>query len=278
MAFIEKFVTTRSGLRFPYIEQGDAAGTPVIFLHGITDSHRSWELVFPYFDPSLRAIALTQRGHGEASKPEAGYSSSDLAGDIAEVMDALEIPSAVIVGHSMGSFAAQRFAIEYPDRVDGVVLVASFATCADNEGVKQFVAEAVDSLTDPVPAEFAAEFQTSTVYKGISDEFFALAVAESQKAPARVWKAACHSMIETDHRPLLDRIKARTLLIWGDQDAYFGIDEQERLLAGIAGSWLEVYEGIGHAPNWEDPERTAADIQTFVNSLAEDRSSAATGN
>lgn len=278
MAFIEKFVTTRSGLRFPYIEQGDAAGTPVIFLHGVTDSHRSWELVFPYLDPKLRAIALTQRGHGDASKPDAGYSSSDLAGDLAEVMDALEIPAAVIVGHSMGSFAAQRFAIEYPDRIAGLVLVGSFATCADNEGVKQFVAEAVDPLTDPIPAEFAAEFQTSTFFKPISGEFVAQAIAESLKAPARVWKAACHSMIETDHLPLLERIKARTLLIWGDKDAYFGIDEQERLLAGIAGSWLEVYEGIGHAPHWEAPERTAEDIEKFVKSLAEDRSSAATGN
>ena len=278
MAFVEKFVTTRSGLRFPYIEQGDAAGTPVIFLHGVTDSHRSWELVFPYLSPSLRAIAMTQRGHGEASKPDAGYSSSDLAGDVAEVMDALEIQSAVIVGHSMGSFAAQRFAIEYPDRVAGLVLVGSFATCADNEGVKQFVAEAIEGLTDPIPAEFAAEFQASTVAKPISDEFFAQAVAESLKAPARVWQAACRSMIETDHRPLLDRIKARTLLIWGDKDAYFSIDEQERLLAGIEGSWLEIYEGIGHAPHWEEPERTAAEIENFVNSLAEDRSSAATGN
>jgi len=278
MAFIEKFVTTRSGLRFPYIEQGDAAGTPVIFLHGVTDSHRSWELVFPYLDPNLRAIAITQRGHGEASKPESGYSSSDLAGDLAEVMDALEIPAAVIVGHSMGSFAAQRFAAEYPDRVAALVLIGSFASCADNGGVKQFVAEAVDCLADPIAAEFVEAFQTSTLHKGVSDEFFQQAVAESLKAPAHVWKAACHSMLETDHRPLLERIKARTLLIWGDQDAYFSIDDQERLLAGIAGSWLEVYEGIGHAPNWEAPERTAKDIEGLVKGLAEDRSSAATGN
>lgn len=278
MALIEKFVTTRSGLRFPYIEQGDAAGTPVIFLHGVTDSHRSWELVFPHLGREIRAIALTQRGHGEASKPDAGYSSSDLAGDVAEVMDEFAIPAAVIVGHSMGSFAAQRFAIEYPDRVAGLVLVGSFATCADNEGVKQFVAAAIGPLTDPIPIDFAAEFQSSTYFKPISDEFFAQAVAESLKAPARVWQAACRSMIETDHRPLLDRINARTLLIWGDQDAYFWIDEQERLLAGIAGSWLEVYEGIGHAPHWEDPQRTAKDIENFVKGLAEDRSSAATGN
>lgn len=269
MSFIQKSVTTNSGLTFPYIEQGEAAGTPVIFLHGVTDSHRSWELAFPHLGPSIRAIALTQRGHGDASKPDAGYSSSDLAADVAEVMDALGIPSAFIVGHSMGSYAAQRFAMEYAERTAGIVLIGSFASCDENEGVKQFVAEAVDQLADPIPPAFVAEFQRSTTYKSVSKAFFDQAVAESLKAPAFVWKAACNAMIETVHRPMLSRIRAKTLLIWGDHDAYFSIDEQKRLLADIKGSRLTVYEGVGHAPNWEAPERTAKDIQAFVEGLTE---------
>lgn len=267
MSFIQKRITTKSGLTFPYIEQGEATGTPIIFLHGVTDSHRSWELVFPHLDPSIRAIAVTQRGHGDASKPDAGYSSEHLAADVAEVMDALAIPSAVIAGHSMGSYAAQRFAVEYPERTAGLVLIGSFASCADNEGVKQFVAEAVDQLSDPIPQEFAVEFQQSTTHLPVGKEFFDQAVAESLKAPARVWKAACNSMIDTDHRSLLGKIEATTLLIWGDQDAYFSIEEQQGLLKGIEGSRLSVYEGVGHAPNWEEPERTAKDIQDFVESL-----------
>lgn len=275
MSFIQKSISTRSGLELPYIEQGDPHGTRVIFLHGVTDSHRSWEPVFSHLGPQIRGIAITQRGHGNASKPDQGYASSDLASDVAEVMEALSIPSAVIVGHSMGSFAAQRFAIEYPEKTAGLILIGSFATCGDNEGVKQFVAEAIDPLIDPIPYEFAAEFQKSTIYRGVSEAFFHQAVVESLKAPARVWKAAANSMIETDHRPLLENIKAKTLLIWGDQDAYFSIDEQKRLLAGIHGSRLSVYNGIGHAPNWEAAERTARDIENFVTSLAVDRSSAA---
>lgn len=277
MSFIQKSIITRSGLELPYIEQGEPNGTPVIFLHGVTDSHRSWEPVFSKLGSQIRAIAITQRGHGNASKPDHGYASSDLASDVGEVMEALSIPSAVIVGHSMGSFVAQRFAVKYPEKTGGLVLIGSFATCADNEGVKQFVAEAIDPLIDPIPYEFAAEFQKSTIYRAVSHAFFHQAVTESLKVPARVWKAAMKSMTETDHRPLLEKIMAKSLLIWGDQDAYFSIDEQKRLLAGIKGSQLNVHEGVGHAPHWETPERTAKNVEDFVRSLAEDRSSVASG-
>lgn len=278
MSFIQKKITTKSGLTFPYIEQGETSGTPVIFLHGVTDSHRSWELVFPHLDPGIRAIAITQRGHGDASKPDAGYSSADLAGDVAEVMDTLEIRSAVIVGHSMGSYVAQRFAMEYPERTNGLVLIGSFASFADNAGVRQFVADDVGGLSDPIPREFVAEFQQSTTYLTVSKAFFDQAVAESLKAPARVWKAACNSIIETDHRPLLAKVDTATLLIWGDQDAYFSINDQKQLLVAIEGSKLTVYEGVGHAPNWETPERTAKEIQDFIEGLNRGSIPAVAGN
>ena len=56
-----KTVTLSNGLRLPYVEQGHAAGVPVVLLHGITDSWRSYECVLPHLPPSMRAFALTQR-------------------------------------------------------------------------------------------------------------------------------------------------------------------------------------------------------------------------
>src|SRR5687767_1188831 len=112
-------VTLANGLRLPYIEQGDPAGIPVIMLHGITDSMRSFEPVLPYLPSSIRAIALTQRGHGDAARPADGYTCGDFAADVPGVMDALGIARAVIVGHSMGSYDAQRVALDYPERVLG---------------------------------------------------------------------------------------------------------------------------------------------------------------
>jgi non-heme chloroperoxidase len=259
-----RYILIGGGVILPYMESGDPEGKPVIFLHGVTDSHRSFDLVFPHLSPSLRAIAMTQRGHGDAPRLEGPYTPKALSDDLNAFMDAMGIDAAYIVGHSMGSFAAQRFAIDRPERVLGLVLIGSFTTCGDKEDVKAFVREAVDPLTDPIPTQFAEEFQMSTIAKGVPPEFFRMAVAESRKVPARIWKACMNAMIEADHTPELGNIRAETLLMWGDKDAYFDEAEQEKLEALIPNSRRAIYEGCGHAPSWEEPQRVAADILQFV--------------
>ncbi len=258
------YIELKNGITLPYVEQGDPSGTPLIFLHGVTDSHRSFDLIREHIPSEFRAIAITQRGHGNASKPASGYSSAHLAGDLKQFMEALRIDSAFIVGHSMGSFVAQRFAAENPQMVRGLVLIGSFATCADNDGVKQFVDAVVEPLTDPIPREVATDFQAGTYSKSLPVWFEELVVNESLKAPARVWKEACLSMIDTDHSPLLKSINTKTLLLWGSEDAYISVDDQKRLLSLIPDARLTIYDGTGHTPQWEDPKRTADDVLTFV--------------
>ena len=268
MSFKTKYARLRQKISLPYIETGERAGTPVIFLHGVTDSHRSFELLFPHLPGSVRAIAVTQRGHGDAPRLDAEYRPREFADDLSEFMDTAGIDKAVIVGHSMGSFAAQRFAMDYPERVIGLVLIGSFTACRNSNVVVDFVTSAVDRLSDPIPTEFAREFQTSTFAIPIPDEFLETVIAESVKVPARIWKAACHSMIDTDHTAELEKIKAETLLIWGDQDAYFDLEEQKKLLEGIERSTLNIYKGVGHTPQWEVPERLAADLMDFIERVA----------
>ena len=105
------FVTLASGLRLEYLEQGQADGIPVVFLHGVTDSCRSFEPVLSHLTPKIRAIAISQRGHGDSGRPDTGYRYRDLSEDLLAFLDALAIPCAVVAGHSMGSLVAQRFAI-----------------------------------------------------------------------------------------------------------------------------------------------------------------------
>lgn len=259
-----KSVEVGGGVTLPYVEQGNLTGVPVIFLHGVSDSHQSWDLVRRYLPEELRAFAMTQRGHGDASKPRSTYDATELAEDIRQFMDAVGLESASFVGHSMGSFVAQRFAIDNPDKIDSLTLIGSFATCLDNQGVIEFTANEISNLIDPISEEFVREFQASTVSGNVDGEHFETAIGESLKVPSYVWKAACEGMIVRDHSDELPRIKAKTLLIWGDQDAYFDYTEQQRLLNGIQGAQLKIYTGIGHAPNWEDPERVAADVSAFV--------------
>jgi pimeloyl-ACP methyl ester carboxylesterase len=257
-----------TGVRLPFVEQGSRSGTPVTLLHGATDSWRSFEPVMPFLSPSVRAFALTQRGHGDADKPLTCYRPEDFAGDVVAFLDAQGIERAIIAGHSLGSFVAQRVALDHPERVLGLVLAGSHTTLRDHAGIGDFWDAVISTLTDPIDPAIAREFQESTVAKPLPPGLLDTFVQESLKAPARVWREIFAGMIEANHRPRLGVISAPTLILWGDRDTLIPSDEQDRLLAGIPNARLTVYPGIGHALHWEDPQRFAADLTAFVEQVA----------
>jgi non-heme chloroperoxidase len=256
-----------NGVELPYVELGDPRGVPVLFLHGYTDSWVSFERFLPHLPGSIHAFALSQRGHGDATRPLTGYHPSDLAADLAAFMDIINLGTAVIAGHSMGSYVAQRFAIDYPERTRALVLMGSFTNMRGNRPVAELW-DSVSKLTDPIDPGFVREFQLGTLAQPVPRAFLDTVVGESLKLPARVWRAALKGLMEADFSRDLGRIKAPTLIVWGDQDALFLRSDQEALAAAITGSKLVVYPGAGHAFHWEDPRRFAADLAAFTESLA----------
>lgn len=147
-SIIGRSLVVRPGVRLEYVESGDPGGPPVVLLHGVTDSWRSFEDVLAHIPASIRAIAVSQRGHGESSRPETGYRIDDMADDLLGLMDALGLPAAILVGHSMGSFVVQRFAADHPQRTRGVVLMGSAPGMHTNIAVREMVA-ALDAMADP---------------------------------------------------------------------------------------------------------------------------------
>jgi pimeloyl-ACP methyl ester carboxylesterase len=261
-------IKLRSGLRLEYVEQGDPKGVPVLFLHGFTDSWRSFERILPHLPKSIHAFALTQRGHGDADRPETGYRTRDFAADVAGFMDALELKRAIIVGHSMGSTNALRFAIDYPERTLGLMLVATFATYRGNPVILDFWKRGVSRLTDPIDPAFAREFQQGTVARPVPVTFIDTAVGESLKLPARVWRAAFEGFLQDDFSRELGSVHTPTVVLWGTQDTLAPRSDQDLLLAEISGARLTIYEDAGHALHWEEPERFAADVARFSGSIA----------
>jgi non-heme chloroperoxidase len=258
-----------TGVTLTYVEQGDPAGVPVVLLHGGTDSWRSFEPVLPYLPGSIRAFAVTQRGHGDASRPAAGYHPRDFAADVAAFLDSHDLEAAVIAGHSMGSTVALRFALDYPERTRGLVPMGTFVRYRTNPVIVKFVEDVVSGLEDPIERSVAQEFQESTLAGPISASFLDVAISESLKVPARVWQDMFAGLLDDEHVVRLGSIAAPTLLVWGDQDAFVPESDQEILLATVANSRLEVYRGIGHAVHWEEPARFAADLAAFVDRLAD---------
>jgi pimeloyl-ACP methyl ester carboxylesterase len=264
---VEKRVELRSGVTLPYVEQGDSNGIPMLLLHGVTDSWRSFEPVLPHLPLSIRAFALTQRGHGDADRPVAGYRTRDFAKDLAEFIITLGLGPTIVVGHSMGSTNAKRFAIDYPDLTLALVLAGSFASYRENPVVTAFWESSISQLTDPIDPNFVREFQESTIAQPIPPASLDTAVAESLKVPARVWRATFDGFMEDQCAPDLGKIASPTLILWGAHDFLCRRCDQDALLAAIPRSRIVVYENAGHALHWEEPQRFAADLVRFAESL-----------
>jgi non-heme chloroperoxidase len=269
MAFVLESVELPNGVRLQYAEQGDPSGIPLLFLHGFADSWRSFELVLPHLPESIHAYALTQRGHGEASRPSDGYGLRDFSADLAHFQDAMHLPAAVIVGHSMGSAVALRYAIDNPGRTTGLVLVGASPTMGATTAAREFWDSTMSKLTDPVDPALVRGMTESMLARPVPEAFLDAAVQEGLKVPAMVWRAAFESRwrLEGDYSADLDKIKAQTLIVWGDRDARYPRSEQDALASAIRGSRLLVYAGAGHFLHWEKPERFGSDLVTFVEGL-----------
>lgn len=256
-------VALSTGVTLSYLEQGKKKGDPVIFLHGYSDSYHSFDLNLPQLSRKHHVYALDQRGHGDSSKPACCYTQAAFASDVLAFMDALGIRKASIVGHSMGSFIAQSVAIAAPKRVKKLVLVGSGPTLAGNPVAVSF-APIIASLTDPVDPLFVREFQASTFYRPIPPAFLDGSVTESLKVPATVWQQAFDGLLAEDHTAQLPQIRAKTLILWGDQDIFFGAADEQVLANGIPRSKLVVYEQTGHGLHVEEPERFVRDLEKFL--------------
>ncbi|WP_082107680.1 alpha/beta fold hydrolase [Methanosarcina sp. 1.H.A.2.2] len=269
MAPVIKSVELPGKVVLQYVEQGDVSGVPVLFLHAIADSWHAFERLLPHLPGYIHAIALTQRGHGDASRPEAGYRPRDFAADLLVFMDILQLEAAVIIGGSSGGIIARRFAIDHPERTLGLVLLGSPFTLKDKPGPRELWNSIISKMTDPVDPRMVREFAEDTLAQPVPQDFLEMLVQENLKVPARVWKATFKGLMEDDSSEELNKIRAPTLIIWGDRDAFLPLSDQKALTETISCSQFVVYPGGGHAFYWEEPVRVASDIVAFIEEIAD---------
>jgi pimeloyl-ACP methyl ester carboxylesterase len=166
----------------------------------------------------------------------------------------------------MGTWIAQRFAQDYPDRVASLVLINGFTSLAGNAAVRELIDE-INRMGSNIDRRFARAFQESTVATPMTPSYLDLVVGESMKVPARIWRATFAAMMAewTD----ASSIACPVLLTAGEKDALF-TDADRRALADSFKAPREiVYPLLGHAPHWEQPMRVAHDIARFVMEVAD---------
>jgi pimeloyl-ACP methyl ester carboxylesterase len=219
-----------TGATLSCAEQGDRNGIPLILLHGYSDSWRSFEPLMEQFPQSMRIIAITARGHGDSSKPTDGiYSVSNFAADAAAAMDTLSIAKAHIVGHSMGSLIGAALALDYPSRVESLVLIAAFSTLRGHRGVQEMWDAAIAPMGNAPDLAFVRGFQLCTLHRLVSETFLETIIGESLKVPGHVWRGALGAMMAEDRTAELRSIDTPVLLIGGDKDVFSDEGELARL-------------------------------------------------
>jgi pimeloyl-ACP methyl ester carboxylesterase len=258
-------VRLASGLRLRYAETGPPGGAPVLFLHGWPDSWFSWSRVLPLLPGTMRCLAIDQRGFGDSDKPDAGYTIPQMADDALAFLDALGIDRAAVAGHSFGTFVARQAAIAQPRRIAALALIGTGFEASNP--VTREVQASLRDLADPIPVDYARDFQAGTIHHPVPPAFFDRLVAESLKLPPRLWRLTFDGLLRHDDTAHLARIETPALLLWGDRDALFPREDQDRFLAAVPSSRLTVYSDTGHCANWERPEQVASDLAGFLGNI-----------
>ena len=234
-----------------------------MLLHAFADSWRSFERVLPHLPPSIHAFAVTQRGHGDADRPDSGYGVEEFSADVAAFMDAVGLEAAVLVASSSASLPVQHFAANHPERTLGLVFIGAPRSLRDKPAASVLL-DTVFELSDPIDPTFVREFVQGTAGPSVPPDFLEAMIGESLKLPAHVWQSTVVGLLEAVPASETTTITAPTLILWGDRDAFLPRSDQEALAAAVPGSRLVVYEGAGHVLHWEEPERVATDVVAFA--------------
>ena len=228
-----------SGGAYSYMETGNPDKDAMILIHGFGNSSRVWKMCMEFLADEYHLVAVDLRGVGQSKVSDMfAYPIANQARDVLELMDALGIDSAYIVGHSIGSIIAQAIAMQAPERVKKGVLVASFARMHSKPAEIKAMYEQFNSTGDS-----NKRYSEADTYP--DKEEFIYQMDDRAKQPKQFFTSTWWGMTMTDHRCFLQFIQSPMLMIWGSEDV---ISEAQRseLREGLPGCDVKIYEGIGH--------------------------------
>jgi non-heme chloroperoxidase len=250
-------ITTKDGTEIFYKDWG--SGQPVVFSHGWPLNADAWDdQAFFVASRGYRAIAHDRRGHGRSSQPWDGNDMDHYADDLADLIEALDLHDAVLVGHSTGGGEVTRYLGRHgSSRVAKAVLVGAVPPLmlkthtnpgglpigtfdAIREGVLKDRSQFYQDLSVPF---YGANRSGATVSQGLRDSFWLMSMQVGLKAAYDCVKA----FSETDLTEDLNKIDVPVLLIHGDDDQIVPLDDSSRLSVQLVkNGTLKIYPGAPH--------------------------------
>lgn len=252
---------TLNGVRLYYEEAGE--GPPLLLLHGLGSSHNMFKEEMAQFKNDYRVIAIDCRGHGQSDKP-AKYTLNDHIEDAVALLDHLGIERAHVIGVSMGSYIAQGLVLAHPDRVGKLVLVVSKAH-GKTSSTQEMLVRYADEL-EGIPEQKQMEYLSKYVFHNLpAIQKWREEMLELEPELSITEMAAANKAMEGfDFRAALPTVEAETLVISGSHDGLNPPVRGKELASLIPNAAYVEFEGSGHAPNVEEPEKFKETILNFL--------------
>ena len=240
-------------------------GEDVIFMHGTSGHLEAFSRnIVAHAQAGFRCHAIDALGHGYTDKPDFNYEIPLYAKHVIDHMDAQGIGKAHLAGESLGGWTSGWIAINRPERVQSLQLIAAGGTKANPEimaRIKKSTTKAV--LGDDIGlTRKRLELLMYNHEKDISDELVDVrhAIYHHPDFQKNVHNLLCLQEMEIRQRNLLSeddlaKISAPTLVVWGTDNPFGDVPEATRMHEVIAGSKLELFEECGHWPQHEHAER-----------------------
>lgn len=296
-------------------DRSDGAHPPtVVMLHGLTNDADSWADTVETFRaelPHARVLIPDLRGHGQSTLPADGgwrldpvaaFAMSELAGDVSALLRALGVARATVIGHSMGSLVALHQGLADPELVARLVLVSTTGRARDTPFLSDWLRHDViedhwrKALADrgvpwlpdamsltPLDADPDAVNWMQTfwnLYPFAPDKPTRELAERAARLPLATWLGATQSILDTDLLADLDRLRAPVGALWATQDSFFRADDQQALIATLAGAaarradafvWKQYgrlplaadgiqTDDLGHNLTWDAPHQLAIDL------------------
>jgi pimeloyl-ACP methyl ester carboxylesterase len=268
------------GYRRAFVRAG--RGPPMLLLHGIGNSAQTWAGVLDRLAAHHTVIAPDLLGHGSSDKPRADYSIAAYANGMRDLLTVLDVERATVVGHSLGGGIAMQFAYQFPERVERLVLVGSgglgpemsaslrLASLPGAEAVLTLLSaasapvrlglravDAVGSLLGATPVRDVAE---------VGEAVLALRDVEARRAFLHTLRGVADTrgqlITAVDRLYLANAVPM--LVIWGSRDPIVPAAHAETVRRLVPTARVEVFEGAGHWPHLDRPDRFCEVLLDFL--------------
>jgi len=232
-------------------------GSPLVLLHGIGSSSRSWRRQLADLSRHFKVIAWDAPGYGRSSDPPRSPAQPSMrfyADRLSALLDALGLENIYLLGHSMGGVIAQEFYRIHPDKVRKLILADT--RC---QGSRAGLEERLKSIRTMSPAQYAAERAPRLLTRNAPPDVVYKVVSVMSDIRPAAYEFAAVAMSESDTRDVVRDLRVPTLLIWGAED------EITPVWGDIpSGAELKIISNAGHLCYIERPDQFNEVVREFL--------------